>query len=109
MSKKEINYPKEIEKKLEEMKKFKHMIRGTVYKVYRKCGAKNCKCARGELHELFQFNYKDEKNKTKSLYVRKNDVEKFRLYIANYQKAKTIFNEIIELNIQSLKPKNKAK
>ena len=107
MQKKKINFLKEIDAKLKSLEKYKQMIKGTVYKVYRKCGNKNCKCTRGELHELFQFNYKDKNNKTKSLYVRKNDVKLFKQYIENYQKAKTIFNEIIELNIDALKPKNR--
>ena len=45
--------------------------------------------------------------KTKNLYLRKNAIKLFKQYIENYQKAKTIFNEIIELNIEALKPKNR--
>ena len=63
MQKKKINFLKEVDAKLKSLEKYKPMIKGTVYKVYRKCGYKNYKCSSGELHELFQFNYKNNKQK----------------------------------------------
>ena len=39
------------------------VIRGTVYELKRKCGRKNCACARGELHVSTAFSYTEEGRK----------------------------------------------
>ena len=94
---------KKIEKEMKNLLLKKRMVKGTVYKVYRKCGYKNCKCARGERHEGYQLNYKGSKNITKTVYVKKEKVPEVKKLIENYREAKKIFNNIVELNIQLLK------
>lgn len=94
---------KKINAEMQKISTKKMMVKGTVYKVYRKCGYKNCKCAKGERHEGYQLNYKGENNITKTVYVKKKDVPEVKKLIKNYRGAKKKFNNIVELNIQLLR------
>jgi len=41
------------------------MVDGSIYTVYKKCGNKNCRCAKGELHGPFKYLSKKVDGKTK--------------------------------------------
>ncbi len=92
-----------IAEKMKQLTTFKKMVKGTVNKVYTKCGNPNCKCAKGEKHQAFQLTYKAENNLTKTVYLNKNKVKLTLIRIENYKLARKIFNEIIELNVKLLK------
>lgn len=94
---------KRVDDKFKELKKCKSMIKGSINERYAICGKPNCKCTRGEKHLSYQLSYKQKGNKTKTMYLKKTKLNKARKMIDNYQKAKVIFDEIIELNTQLLK------
>ena len=93
----------EIAVKMKQLTKLKKIVKGTVNKVYTKCGNSNCKCAKGEKHPAFQLTYKAENNLTKTIYLSKNKVNMTLERIENYKLARKLFNEIVELNIELLK------
>ena len=93
----------EIAVKMKQMAKLKKIVKGTVNKVYTKCGNPNCKCTKGERHPAFQLTYKAENNLTKTVYLNKNKVSMALERIENYKLARELFNEIVELNIKLLK------
>ena len=93
----------EISVKMKQMGKLKKIVKGTVNKIYTKCGNPNCKCAKGERHPAFQLTYKAENNLTKTVYLNKNKVSMALERIENYKLARELFNEIVELNIKLLK------
>ena len=103
MQDKKVFFFKKIEKEARNFSQRRIMVKGTVYKVYRRCGNKNCKCAKGERHEGYQLNYKGKDNITKTIYVRKEKVKDIKKLILNYRKAKKSFNKIIDLNFELLK------
>ena len=49
------------------------MIAGSIYVVYKKCGNKNCRCAKGDLHGPFFYLSRKEEGKTKLTFVRRAD------------------------------------
>jgi len=51
----------------------KDMVSGSLYSTYKKCGNKNCRCARGELHGPFNYLSKRVDGKTVLSFVRKED------------------------------------
>ena len=51
----------------------KDMVSGSLYSTYKKCGNKNCRCARGELHGPFNYLSKKVDGKTVLSFVRKAD------------------------------------
>ena len=51
----------------------KDMVSGSLYSTYKKCGNKNCRCARGELHGPFNYLSKRVDGKTVLSFVRKAD------------------------------------
>lgn len=97
----EIN--KEISSKLKEIRKKKNILKGSVNKVYTKCGNPNCKCAKGFKHEEYRLTYKGENNKTKIVYLNKAKIKKVQKMIDNGKDVRKLMNEIIELNIRLIK------
>jgi hypothetical protein len=62
------------------------LVRGSVVKVRRTCGKKQCKCVDGELHETWALSYSYE-GRTRMIPLREADVRVARQAIERYQKA----------------------
>ncbi|PIU28693.1 MAG: hypothetical protein COT09_04175 [Candidatus Hydromicrobium americanum] len=62
------------------------MVDGSIYTVYKKCGNKNCRCAKGELHGPFKYLSKKVDGKTKLTFVRKADEPGVEIKATNYRK-----------------------
>jgi len=65
------------------------MIEESIYTVYKKCGNKNCKCARGEIHEPFNYLSKKVGGVTKLTFVRRADEAYVGRQAVNYRKYST--------------------
>jgi len=68
-------------------------IDGSVVKVKRRCGNKNCRCARGEKHESFYLMYK-VKGVTKAVYIPVDLEEEVMKWSEEYKRFKAIVQEI---------------
>jgi len=62
------------------------MTSGSIYKVYKKCGNKNCRCAKGNLHGPFKYLSKKKDGITKLTFVRRADEEKIEKMALDYRK-----------------------
>jgi len=93
----------EINLKLKEIRKRKNMVKGSINKVYTKCGNPNCKCTKGERHEEYRLTYKGANNVSKTVYLSKSKIKKVQKLVDNYKEAKLLFNEILELNVKLIK------
>ncbi|MEA1884658.1 MAG: DUF6788 family protein [Thermotogota bacterium] len=98
---KEIN--EEISNKLKEVRKRKNMVKGSINKIYTKCGNPNCKCAKGLKHEEYRLTYKGVNRVSKTVYLSKNKIKRVQKMINNYREVRNLFNEIIDLNIKLIK------
>lgn len=87
-----------INENLKGIRKRKNMVKGTINKIYTKCGNQNCKCARGERHEEYRLTYKGYNHISKTVYLSKGKIKKVQQMVKNYKEAKLLFNEILELN-----------
>jgi len=73
-------------------------VDGSIAKVKRRCGNKNCKCyLKGEKHESYYLMYK-EKGVTKAVYIPVDMEEEVREWNDNYKKLKEIVAEITKAN-----------
>ena len=63
----------------------KDMVSGSIYATYKKCGNKNCRCAKGELHGPFNYISKRVDGKTILTFVRKADESKITKEAENYR------------------------
>ena len=80
------------------------MIDGSIYTVYKKCGSKNCKCAKGKLHGPFNYLSRKINGRTKLTFVRRADepgIEKmaqdYRKYITHMARLVKIDKKIYEM------------
>ena len=62
------------------------MIDGSIYTVYKKCGNKNCRCAKGSLHGPFKYLSKKVDRVTKTVFVRRADEINIDVMATNYRK-----------------------
>jgi hypothetical protein len=51
----------------------------------------------------YLLTYKGEGNRTKSIYIKQNQVKEVKAMIQNYRKLKTTVNTLIELNVSLFK------
>jgi len=73
-------------------------VDGSIAKVKRRCGNKNCKCyLKGEKHESYYLMYK-ERGVTKAVYIPVDIEEEVRKWNDNYKKLKEIVAEITRAN-----------
>jgi len=63
----------------------KDMVSGSLYSTYKKCGNKNCKCAKGVLHGPFNYISKRVDGKTVLTFVKKADESKVTKMCQNYR------------------------
>lgn len=79
------------------------MIDGSIYTVYKKCGNKNCRCTKGNLHGPFKYLSKKISGQTKLTFVKKShelSIEKmaldYRKYITHMARLNKIDKKIYD-------------
>lgn len=85
--------------------KLEDCLLGNLNAAYLICNRGQCKCTRGERHgPSWRLTWK-EKQKTKILYVRNNEVVEVKNGTQQYKKAKEILRKIAFINLKILKVK----
>lgn len=70
-------------------------IAGTLAVYYRTCGTQSCRCKKGGAkHKAMYFTWKDDKQKTKSVYVPVTMYDEAILWANNYKKMKTLIKKL---------------
>jgi len=64
------------------------MLPGTVCVQWQKCGRKNCRCTRGELHGPYFFRFWREDGKLRKAYVKRSELETVRKQCAARQQQR---------------------
>lgn len=84
---------------LHQLMKIEPFLAAQVYERYKKCGNKNCKCARGELHGPFVWLYQNKKNeKLLSTSVPKELAQEAKMLADNYKDIQEKRKEIREID-----------
>ena len=76
----------------------KDMVSGSLYSTYKKCGNKNCRCAKGELHGPFNYISKRVDGKTILTFVRKADESKITKEAQNYREYIKVIAKLNKLD-----------
>ena len=98
---KKINFlEQQRQKKLTYLLNPKDMITGSIYETYKKCGNKNCCCARGKLHGPFYYLSRKEEGKTKLTFVRRADEDAIEEKAGNYKKYIKAMADLGKLNVK---------
>jgi len=102
LSRKEVIYM--LKEKLPDISK---VIRGTLLKRYFKCKDKSCECQRGKkIHgPNYYITFSTDKY-SKHVYVPKDQVEKVKEYIRNYNKIWEYLKKASITNIKEMKRRN---
>ena len=85
-------------KKLNYLLNPKDMIAGSIYETYKKCGNKNCRCAKGELHGPFFYLSRKVNGVTKLTFVRRADEDSIEEKAKNYRKYTKAAADLGKLN-----------
>ncbi len=79
------------------------LMKGSIYRTRTKCGNKNCKCSKGELHIVWRITKSEEgKTRTKSL-CRNEEIEKYKKLTENYREFREARAQIVEIHKEQIK------
>ena len=76
----------------------KEMVCGSIYSAYKKCGNKNCRCAKGNLHGPFSYLSKKVDGKTTLTFIRRADEDRITSQAENYRKYIKAMAKLNKLN-----------
>ena len=78
------------------------MVRGSLVETGKKCGRKECECARGKLHP-HRYLSTGTKGKNRIVYVSDEERDTFAKGVKAYEKAWKLICRISEINIRIIK------
>ena len=76
----------------------KEMVCGSIYSAYKKCGNKNCRCAKGSLHGPFNYLSKKVDGVTVLTFIRRADEDRITSQAQNYRKYTKAMARLNKLN-----------
>jgi hypothetical protein len=80
------------------------ILRGSLIKRYKPCGKPGCKCAKGRGHgPKYYLSVSFPKFRPQMAYVPQNRLAQTKKYLANYQRAREILEQICEINRELLR------
>ena len=78
-------------------------VRGSVNSVCAKCNRARCICQKKSSRRAYRLTYKDAQQKTRIVYVPRDQLPRIRKMIANYARARKIIEQLVEANIKMFK------
>lgn len=80
-------------------------IRGSIGEVCSRCKRCNCACGEASPAKQYRLTYKDENQRTRTIYIPKERIPETRRLLANYRKFKRTLKQLAELNFKLYKCK----
>jgi hypothetical protein len=95
-----------IKKLKRELNDIDYMIRGTITKIYNRCGKSSCICHRdsGKLHGPYYSYTKKVKGKTTGFHLSKEEAAKLKRHLRGYNRAVELIRKISSLSEEALIP-----
>lgn len=87
-------------KKLDQHSEF---VRGSISSVCATCNRARCICQKTSSLRAYRLTYKDYQQKTRTVYVPRDQLPRIRKMIANYGRVRKIIEQLIETNIKMFK------
>jgi intergrase/recombinase len=91
-------------KKLDQHSEF---VRGSISSVCTTCNRARCICNKTSSRRAYRLTYKDNQQKTRIVYVPRDQLPRIRKMIANYARVRKIIEQLVETNIKIFKEKNR--
>jgi hypothetical protein len=95
------------EKLVEQLLKRKNMIKGSISSVCVNCSRANCTCETKTDRRAYRLTYKEKGQKSKILYVPREEVQAVEKMILNYKQSKLIIDQLIDVNVKIFKERTK--
>lgn len=87
-------------KKLDQHSEF---VRGSISSVCTTCNRARCICNKTSSRRAYRLTYKDNQQKTRIVYVPRDQLPRIRKMIANYARVRKIIEQLVETNIKIFK------
>lgn len=87
-------------KKLDQHSEF---VRGSISSVCTTCNRARCICNKTSSRKAYRLTYKDNQQKTRIVYVPRDQLPRIRKMIANYARVRKIIEQLVETNIKIFK------
>jgi len=91
-------------KKLDQHSEF---VRGSISSVCTTCNRARCICNKTSSRRAYRLTYKDSQQKTRIVYVPRDQLPRIRKMIANYARVRKIIEQLVETNIKIFKEEDR--
>jgi hypothetical protein len=91
---------------LKKIDQYSQFVRGSITSVCATCNRAHCICPKKpSSSRAYRLTYKDSKQKTRTVYVPRDQLPKMRKMIANHARVRKLIEQLIETNIEEFKQK----
>jgi hypothetical protein len=88
----------------EKLAGYPDFVRGSITSICSTCNRARCICRKkSSSGKAYRLTYKDRQQKTRTVYVRREQLPKMRQMIANYARVRNIIEQLVETNIELFK------
>ena len=101
-----MNPAKKRKDLLKKLAQFPEFVRGSITSVCSTCNRARCICSKKSSRMAYRLTYKDSQQKTRSVYVKKDQLPRMRKMIANYARLRKLIEQLVEVNIEAYKEKS---
>jgi hypothetical protein len=84
---------------LNKLSRFPEFVRGSITSVCSTCNRARCICLNKSSLVAYRLTYKDSQQKTRSVYVKKDQLPRMQKMIANYARLRELIEELVEANM----------
>ena len=88
---------------LNKLAQFPEFVRGSITSICSTCNRAHCICSKKSSLMAYRLTYKDSQQKTRSVYVKKDQLPRMRKMIDNYAKFRKLIEKLVEANIEVYK------
>jgi len=88
---------------LMKLNRHSEFFRGSINSVCATCNRARCICQKESSRRAYRLTYKDSRQKTRIVYVPRNQLPRARKMIANYGRVREIIEQLVETNIEVFK------
>ena len=92
---------------LKKLAQFPEFVRGSITSVCSTCNRARCICSKKSSSMAYRLTYKDSKQKTHSVYVKKDQLPRMQKMIANYAQLRKLIEQLVEVNIEAFKEESR--
>ena len=98
------NLNRERQVLVEKLTQYPDFVRGSVNSVCSTCSRARCICQKkSSSRKAYRLTYKDRHQKTRTVYVRQEQLPMVRKMIANYARIRKTVEQLVEVNIELFK------